>query len=145
MSPGRKIPRRRGFTLIEVMIAMTVLGLSLASSMIAITLGFRILEDARMGTLASQVLQSEMETLRLKNWAEIDALAESSPFTVDTTLASAAFNRFTCTRTVQPAFTEMKLVTLTVDWTSTSGQPKRCRYYTLISKGGLNDYFYRKS
>jgi hypothetical protein len=64
---------------------------------------------------------------------------------VDTTLASAAFNRFTCTRSVQAAsFTDVKLVTLTVDWTSTSGQAKRLRYYTLIGKGGLNDYFYRK-
>jgi prepilin-type N-terminal cleavage/methylation domain-containing protein len=51
---------KQAFTLVEVMVAMTVLALSLASSMVAITLGFRILEDARMGTLASQVLQSEM-------------------------------------------------------------------------------------
>ena len=104
----------------------------------------RIMEDARMGTLASQVLQSEIETLRLKNWSEVSALEESAEFAVDTTLDSASFHRFTCTRTVRPVFTEMRLITVSVDWQSTSGQAKRRSFYSLVGKGGLNDYFYRK-
>jgi prepilin-type N-terminal cleavage/methylation domain-containing protein len=137
--------RRRGFTLVEVMIAMTVLSLALASSMVAITAGFRVMEDARMTTLASQVLQSEMETLRLKNFTEISELPVNDPttFTIDSTLDTASFNRFTCTRTVTGTG-NMREITLRVDWTTTSGLNRSRQYYTYFGKGGLSDYFYRK-
>jgi hypothetical protein len=127
------------------MIAMTVLSLALASSMVAITAGFRVMEDARMGTLASQVLQSEMETLRLKNFNEVKDLPSPATFTVDSSLQAASFNRFTCTRTVGAGPNSlMRAVTLRVEWRSTAGQIRVREYFTYFGKGGLSDYFYRK-
>lgn len=124
---------------------MMVVVLVLMSSIGALTIGFHVIEDARMSTLASQVLQSEMENLRLKNWSEVDALPSEGGFAVDTTLDTAASHRFVCVRRVTDNGTDMKQVVLTVSWTTNAGIPRNRSYMTYISKGGLNDYFYRKT
>lgn len=136
---------QRAFTLVEVMVAMTVLILVFVSSVSAITIGFRVVEDTRMNTLASQVLQSEVETLRLKNWSEISALPASASFTIDSTLNAAAFDRFTCQRVVTDENADLKQIVLTVSWNAINGQPRVRRYVTYIARGGLNDYFYRRT
>ncbi|MGH8021202.1 MAG: type IV pilus modification PilV family protein [Opitutaceae bacterium] len=133
-----------GFTLVEVMTAMTVLILVLVSCIAAITIGFRLLEDARLNTLASQVLQSEMENLRLKNWAQISSLPASEPFAPETTLNAGSFQKFSCMRTITDVRTDMKQVELTLTWTSMQGRSTTRTYATYVARGGLNDYYYRK-
>lgn len=136
--------KRGAFTLVEVMAAMTVLILVMMSSIAAMTIGFRILEDARLSTLASQVLQSEVENIRLKNWAQLSALPASASFTVDSSLLTASFNKFNCTRSVSDLHADMKQVTVSLTWSSMDGRPHTRRYVTYIGKNGLNDYYYRK-
>jgi prepilin-type N-terminal cleavage/methylation domain-containing protein len=144
MSPRGISRKRTGFTLVEVMTALTVVVLVFMSSLGAITIGFRILEDARLSTLASQVLQSEMENLRLKNWSQLSALPESGSFSIETSLGSAGFDRFQCTRAISYARADVKQVDLTLSWTSMSGAQHTRRYVTYIAKEGLNDYYYRR-
>lgn len=137
-------PRRRSaFTLVEVMVAMTVLILVFVSTISAITIGFRVMEDARMNTLASQVLQSEMENIRLKNWTQVSALPASEPFTVESSINSTRFDHFTCTRTISSLNSDLKLVVLALNWISMDGRSHDRRYVTVVGKNGLNDYFYR--
>ena len=140
---GSRRRNRRGFTLVEVMAALTVLILVLVSSIAAITIGFRLLEDARFSTLASQVLQSEMENLRLKNWTQLSTVPTSGSFTVDSDINTASFGRFTCTRSISDVRTDMKQVTLSVTWRSMDGRAHSRQYTTYIGKDGLNDYYYR--
>lgn len=142
MAPARRDCKRQAFTLVEVMVAMTVLVLVFASTVSALTVAFRVVEDSRMDTLASQILQSEMENIRLKNWSEMEALPASDTFTVDSMLADASFHRFTCQRTVTNLGSNLKQVVLTASWTGTDGVPRTRRYLTYIGEGGLNDYFY---
>jgi prepilin-type N-terminal cleavage/methylation domain-containing protein len=146
MSPRGRCRKRTGFTLVEVMMALAVVVLVFMSSLSAITIGFRILEDARMSTLASQVLQSEMENLRLKNWAQLGTLPESGSFAVETSLGDPGFDRFACTRTIRnvDAIADVKEVALDLSWTSMSGAQHNRRYVTYMAKDGLHDYYYRR-
>jgi prepilin-type N-terminal cleavage/methylation domain-containing protein len=138
------LSRKSGFTLVEVMCALTVLILVFLSSMAAVTIGFRLLEDARLSTLSSQVLQSEMENLRLKNWTQLSALPASGSFTVETNLNTASFNRFTCSRAISDVRADLKEVSLQLSWRSMDGRLHTRRYVTYIAKEGLNDYYYRR-
>lgn len=128
------------------MIAATVMVLVILSSIGTLTFGYRVLENARLTTLAGQVLQSEMETLRLKNWTEISALPASEAFTVDSAILASGYNKFTCTRTVANAPTgsgTIKKITLDVSWTSIGGNAFSRRYMSYFAENGLNDYYYR--
>jgi len=143
VSPG-KARRQRAFTLVEVMVAMTVLILVFVSSVSAITIGFRVMEDARMNTMASQILQSEMENIRLKNWLQIEDLQlNNGAFTVESSLGTDRFNQFSCTRTITDVNAELKNVEVALTWTSMDGRLHDRRYMTTVGKNGLNDYFYR--
>jgi len=126
------------------MTAMTVLILVLVSCIGATSIGFRLLEDARLNTLASQVLQSEMENLRLKNWTQFGALPASAPFTPETTLDSGSFKKFSCVRSITDVRTDMKQVKLTLTWKSMDGRPHTRSYLTYVARDGINDYYYRK-
>ncbi len=137
------------------MMAATVMILGIVTSLTTLQFGMRSVDTARSMTLASQIMQSEMEILRLQNWAQISALdAESrvdpattissaSGSTLDTMLAAIA-NRFTCVRTVAPISgrDNIKLITLTVSWTGVDGRAHALTYQTRYAKNGLSDYLY---
>lgn len=142
---GKRHLKTKGFTLVEVMAAATVMILIFVSSMAAITIGFRMLEDARMTTLAGQVLQSEMEDLRLMNWPTFDALPSNGTFSIQSSLSNASFNKFTCTRKISDLNADgtMKEITVAVTWQATNGNQRVRQYKTYIGEDGLNDYYYR--
>jgi len=134
---------RWAFSLVEVSIAVGVLGLTVASSLVAMRVGFAMIETARDGTLASQILQSEMENLRLKLWDEIRDL-KTGPFDMEASfLATPSAARFVCARIVDVPNTNIRQITLEVTWTSMNGRSHDRRYVTYFSKEGLNDYYYR--
>ncbi len=62
--PGLR-SRPAGFTLIEVMVAAIVLVLAITTAVTTLQRGFQALDTARQTTYASQVMQSELERLRL--------------------------------------------------------------------------------
>lgn len=166
----RTVPRSRpsrmsstsGFTILEVAMASFVLALGIVTSITALQFGMRQVDTARNMTLAGQIMQSEMEILRLQNWAQIDALqAAQSPSTspatidpatsitsgsatpLDATLTTIA-NRFACTRYVEDVSGKpnMKRITLNVSWNGVDGRPHALRFETRYAKNGLSDYFY---
>jgi len=140
-------PNQRGFTVIEVALASFVLVFAILSSFSVMITGFRTLEVARNITLSSQIAQSEIERLRLLNWAEIAALPGSSSvdmataFTSDAKLAS----RFTVTREVADVAGrtgEMRDITVIVSWTGLDGILRHRSYHMRYGKNGLYDYYY---
>src|SRR3954471_12782851 len=72
-----RLRSQKAFTIVEVAIAAGVLALVLSTSIITLQSGFRTLDVARGTTLASQILQSEMERLRMKSWTDINAMPAS--------------------------------------------------------------------
>lgn len=141
--PRLRVKSCVGFTLIEVMIAASVMVLVIMSSIGTLSFGYRLLENARLNTLAGQVLQSEMETLRLQNWTQISSLPATDTFAVEPTLASASKGKFSCTRKVESIRATTNKITLTVSWNGMQGEPHSRQYITFFGKDGLNDYYYR--
>jgi len=138
------LTQTKGFTLIEVMAAFGVLTLIFFSAMSVISRGFRMVEDARYNTLASQVLQSEVETLRLKNWAELTALPATANYTINSDFSTAGFTGLTGVRKITSIRTDTKKIAIHLTWKSSNQMPHTRYYVTYMSKNGLNDYYYRK-
>lgn len=134
----------KGFTIVEVTMAAAVMALALTSSIIVLQHGFKMLDVARGTTLASQVLQSEMESLRLKSWSAIEALGNDKYYTTvftsdtDTTLAE----KYPVTRTVTSISSDIREITLSVTWESYDGRSHTRTFRTQYCKDGLYDYYY---
>lgn len=126
-------------TLIEVMMGAMVLVLVFVSTFAVIQQGFEMIDVSRNTGLAGQILQSEIEDIRLKNWANLPANGTTN------IALPPAFNsvagKFNATRTVSSVNADMKKVTVQVTWTAYTGRAHTRRYETYYTKGGLNDYY----
>ncbi len=143
MTFARTFSSRRlaAFTLVEVMVASTVLVFGIVTAITTSQRGLQALDTARNLTAASQVMQSEMERIRLLNWAQLGALQQSGATDVPAETA-AGLARITCTRDIADLKTDMKQITLTAVWRGYDGRDHTARLITRYGKSGLNDYFY---
>ncbi len=140
---------RQGFTLVEVMMAAFVLVFMLLSTLAALQVGFGVLDTARNTTLAGQVIQSEIEDIRLRPWISLPAsgtidLAQSIGSGLSSAERAALSNRFTATRTIEGVTgreADFKRVAVAVSWADYSGRTHVRRYETLLGRNGLSDYF----
>ena len=133
------------------MIAASVMVLAISSSLIVLQHGLRAIDTARSTTLAGQVLQSQMEKLRLLTWTQLEAVT-STTFTPDNSGAtSTQINRFVagnvsgkCAQSIvdEGTFANMKVITLTASWVGTDGRTHNLSYVTRYGKNGLSDFFY---
>jgi type II secretory pathway pseudopilin PulG len=135
--------RPQGFTLLEVMMAAIVLVLSIVTAITALQSGLQAIDNARNYTTAAQLMQNEMERLRLKSWAQLQALADSG----DTMVAVPAAVKsggapFSCTRVITDLKPDMKQITLVSSWRGYDGRPHTAKLLTRYGKTGLYDYFY---
>ncbi len=144
-----------GFTIIEVAMATFVMAFGIATAIIALQMGFKALDVARDATLASQIMQSEIERLRLLPWnnastTAVDSICElpaSETVALASMFASSArlTNKFTVIRTVTPdpdRPADVRFITITVTWRSYDGQEHTRSFSTMYAKNGLYDYYY---
>lgn len=141
----------RAFTLVEAAISATVMAMVIAGAIGVIQSGFRAMDNARNTTLAAQIIQSEMERIRLLNWSEVSALGASSSvnlddiFPSDDSITASLRSRFTAARsctTVSGTDDEMKSITITVTWTGIDKISHSRSTTTYYCKNGLYDYYY---
>jgi len=85
----------------EVIVAASVMILALSSSLIVVQQAVRAIDTARYTTLAGQILQSQIEKIRMLNWSQLrdstygPGATANAYFTPDVTSASTAqINRF---------------------------------------------------
>lgn len=135
---ARNLRSFRAFTLVEVMVASTVLIFGIVSAITVSQRGLQALDTARNLTTATQLMQNEMERVRLLNWAQLGTLQQSG----DTTVTHPDSDRFTCTREIADVKTDMKEIRLVASWRGYDGRPHTARLITRYGKNGLNDYFY---
>jgi Tfp pilus assembly protein PilV len=64
-------PGIRGFTIMEVALAATVLAFTLVGTIGVVESGSQMLDLSRKQTLAAQILHGEIDQLRLQSWAAI--------------------------------------------------------------------------
>ncbi len=124
--------------------AVFVLGTVVAATIMAMRLGFNSIQLARDNSMAAQILQSEMENLRMMSWAELEALEAEEEFQIGTQFDTAIANRYRAVRRVAADIDRpgMKAVALEIEWTTIGGAEHRRVYRTLFSREGLNDYYY---
>jgi len=138
--------QQRGFTLIDVMVAMGVLGIVLASLFASFTFGFNMIKFTREELQATQLLQEKLESIRLYNWDQ--ALAANSTFTSPLGNSDSIFFTGTITNSA-PVFTEgtyssaytsaLRQITVTITWTNNNTKYSRSTS-TYISSYGLFNY-----
>ena len=138
---------KAGFTILEVTMATFVMAMGIATSIIAMQAGFKHLDLARGTTLASQILQSEMERIRLMSWTGVTALAASETFDGGTffSTSSKVVGKFSVTRTVTPDAarpTEARDIVVRVSWNGYDGRGHSRSFNSTYVKNGLYDYYY---
>jgi len=135
----------RGFTILEVMMASIVMAFAITTSITTLQRGFLALDTARNTTLAGQIMQSELERMRLKDWTVVNAYeAGPTTLTLDTIYTSNAAirDRFVLTRSASDVHTDMKKITFSISWRSSDGRDLNRTYSAYYGKNGLYDFFY---
>ena len=148
----RRVSCEHAFTLVEVMVSLVVLVVVFAGFYLCLSEGFATARVARESLRASEVLQQQMETIRLYTWTQINSNGFiPATFTVPLDASStSSTNRPVYTGNITIANAPMtesysndhKLVTVTLTWGSGGTQRQR-QMSTLVSQFGLHNYYYR--
>lgn len=149
MSGNPKLQSSRGFTIMEVALAATVLALTLTGMIQVVESGSQMLDVSRKQTVASQILDDEINQLRLQSWNTVLAYPSSASMTIDPSFATAAQSSFTCTRAVSVIKTDANGNTLvvqvqfTITWTGVTGRTYTRTAATYVAKNGLYQTYQR--
>jgi len=148
--------RNKAFTLVEVMMAATILVVGFVGLIQAVTVSSAMMDTARRQTLAAEIINHEIEKLRLVPWSVLTgtdivglptaatAVAIDAQFNAAIAASGAAFS---LSRQVADPVANLREVTFTVTWVVTtsrrSGASLVTFTYTRInsayfSKYGLN-------
>lgn len=142
------------YAMIEVIVGVSLMGITFVSLYAGISSGFALTQIARENLRATQILLERMEGIRLFNWDQL----------VDPTLCPQAFTNYyyplATSReskgityvgrmevddvALDPPATysnRMKQVTVTVSWTS-GGVPRQRSMKTYSAKNGMQNYIY---
>lgn len=127
--------------------AAFVMAFAISTSIIAMQSGYKQIDLGRGTTLASQIIQSEMERLRMMSWTNITALPAKEAFDGATYFSSNPdiAGKYTITRTITDDATrptEVKDMTVYVTWLSYDGRSHTRSFTAKYAKNGLYDYFY---
>ncbi len=145
----RKRPQK-GFTILEVMLAATVMVFAISTSILTLRSAFLAIDTARNVTLAGQIMMTEMEKMRLADWS----MVSSYPATSTTLLVDPNFTgnprigqRFTLTRTAAVVGGNANLLELsyTATWTGQDRRTHQRTYTTYYARHGIRDYLYNTS
>ncbi|HVU35007.1 MAG TPA: hypothetical protein VHE61_16355 [Opitutaceae bacterium] len=149
MNPAvaRRRVREGGFTIMEVAMATFVMAFGIATAIIVMQAGYRQIDLARGTTIAAQIIQSEMENLRMMSWTGISALPATQTIDGSTYFPSnpTVASKYTITRTVTANSTyptEMVDITVAVTWNTYDGRSHTREYTAQYAKNGLYDYYY---
>jgi Tfp pilus assembly protein PilV len=77
--------RALGFTLVEVTMATTILGLGVIGFVDAVTIGSETVDTARKQQVASQIVYAEIEHLRASPWSTVANLPSTGTITIGST------------------------------------------------------------
>jgi prepilin-type N-terminal cleavage/methylation domain-containing protein len=114
-------PRQRseGFTVIELMVALAVLGVGIISLAQLFPYGSQNQIKDRLRTSGSDLAQQKMELLREEAWSASDLTDGVHPGASGESISlqdEGSFTRFWSVTTQAGNFSDMKLVTVKVTW-----------------------------
>lgn len=143
-----------GFSLVEAMVAMAIMGTTMGALLSGFASGFFTMRMTRENLRATQIMLEKMETIRLYSWSQVTNTGFIPPtFTAPydpqaTTGQQGAAYQGTMTITDVPVGAidasyapDMKKVVVTVNWTTCNLNRTR-QFQSYISRYGLQDYVY---
>ncbi len=130
-------------TLLELMVAASVVLVGVVGLIQALTIGSTLLETSRNQTVAGQIMQHEINQMRLLSWSQIASLTTASDLPPDAQFSEVASD-FTWARTVTIEATDMRKIKLDVTWISkVTGRSHTRSTETYLSKNGLHASYQR--
>ena len=146
---GKRTGRRRfgGFTFVEVMMAATIMTMGLCGCLLTLMRGLHAIDTARSSSLAAQIMQSEVERLRLLSWNDVSSLPRAENVDLATIFIGnpQLASRFQAERLITPVTgreTSMVDVTMRITWRNVNGKTHTRSFSTRYSKNGLYDFYY---
>lgn len=144
---------KSGFTLVEVMIAVVITGLVLTAAFGTVAQSLRTVELGRDYTRVAQIMQSEMEDLRTRSWADLEELQSdnewgSSGIAIWQLTLSADFqamfgDRYDVWCVLLDREVDQKEIRIWVRWQNAQGDWINKITSTWFTENGLHDYYYR--
>jgi prepilin-type N-terminal cleavage/methylation domain-containing protein len=151
---------RNAYTLVEVMVAVLIVGILTMTLYAGFSQGFSVIQSARENLRATQIMVQRMETIRLYTWSQVlDNVNYLKPTFTEYYDPLGSTNNSTGTRyqgtisTQIPADmpagygTNMRTITVRVYWTNFSkGQPIvfSREMQTLVARYGMQNYIFGK-
>jgi len=138
----------RGFTIVEVAVTAFILALVIVTAITTLQRAFSNLDTARNISLASTILQTQLENERLFTWAKLTDASYQPVLGAAFLRNPAVAGRFSISRAfsmVPNRSSQVAQVTITVRWRNYDGRSLARSYTTYFTKGGLNDYYYSGS
>src|SRR5262245_54262821 len=142
--------RRRGFSILELVVAMALIGLLVLAVYGAITSGMGTIRMARENLRAPQILLEKMEAIRLYNWAQMNPSFIPPQFIANYELNSGSTNsRILYYGTVELAKAntgltyenDLKQVTVRLRW-KTGAIARTRAMTTYVCSTGIQNYIY---
>ena len=139
-----------------------IMAFGIATSIIAMQTGFKAIDLARGTTMASQIIQSEMERLRMMSWTTMTTLSTAtdivapiptgSPAGIEQFDGSTYFStnpaiagKYIITRTIVADGTrtsDVYNITISVSWRGYDNRSHTRSFRSMYAKNGLYDYYY---
>lgn len=141
---------KMAYSMIEVLVAMAVLGVMFVSLYSGFSSGFAVVQLARENLRATQIMQEKMETIRLYTWDQINTPGFVPTNFVDNFYATGTnvsglsyTGRVTITTAPFTASysNELKSVKIRLQWASANVLRTR-EIQTLVTRQGLQNYVY---
>ena len=144
--------RHQAFTLLEVMFAVVIVGVEFVSLYVAISQGFAVVQSARENLRATQIMQEQVEIIRVLDWDKVTSTPSPWNFNANfyppggTNQQGIVYTgSIAVTDAPVPAgyAADMRLVVVSLSWTNgaNSRLTRNRELRTLVSRYGLHNYY----
>lgn len=134
----------KAYSLVEVIVAAGIFGLVITGGFAGVRVGFEIVDNSRHYTRVSQILQSEVESVRSLSWVDLNKLSTNKEIDINPQFSTSAYDAYTVRRRIYVESPTLRRVEINVAYATRSGRLVNLKYLTFFTEGGLNDYYYRK-
>ncbi|MGC8886026.1 MAG: type IV pilus modification PilV family protein [Verrucomicrobiia bacterium] len=143
--------KNKGFSLIEAMVGMGIVGIVFVSLYAGISTGVAIIQLARENLRATQIIVERMETIRLCSWEQIISGTNLPPSFIEYYYPKGLVNKqgitYYGTLTITNANTgtsyddDLRLIIISIYWTN-GNVPRIRQMQTLVAKDGMQNYIF---